>query len=594
MRFFSTLFASILGTLIALALIVLLGLLLFLGFAAASSQQPSVQPGSVLTMELSGSIPEQVSGDPFKQTFADEPAYDLRDVRLALQKAAADDRIEAVWLKPHGIQASWATLQEVRTALTTFRESGKPLYASGGEYFMSEGDYFLASAADSIFADPEAFFEFNGFNLDVAFLAGTLEKLGIEPVIFRAGTFKSAVEPLQREDLSPENRQQLTDLVESQNTVFMNAVAERRGQSPDYWQSVAADSAFITAERARDAGLLDALLYEDQVREQFKGRLGLEADDDLETVKLKDYVKISPEDAGLEVGTEGRIAVVYAVGSIMTGKSADGTLGSTTFGESMKTAREDENVDAVVVRVNSPGGSAVASDAMLREIELTKQEKPVVISMGDLAASGGYWISTPADTIVADPLTITGSIGVFFTFFNAEEFFDDKLGITFDGVQTSPYADLFSGVEPLSDSEEALLQRTVTDTYERFLQRVAEGRDMTTEQVDAIGQGRIWMGQQALDRGLVDVLGGLDDAIAIAAEMAGLEPDTYSVRTLPRPKTFFEELNEALGAQSARTLVRWMASPLERTLLDRTDQLRDLAEMNGTVQARLPMELQLR
>lgn len=594
MRFFSTLFASILGTLIALALVVLLGLLLFLGFAAASSQQPSVQPGSILTMELSGSIPEQVSGDPFKQTFADEPPYDLRDVRLALQKAAADDRIEAVWLKPHGIQASWATLQEVRDALTTFRESGKPLYASGGEYFMSEGDYFLASAADSVFADPEAFFEFNGFNLDVAFLAGTLEKLGIEPVIFRAGTFKSAVEPLQREDLSPENRQQLTDLIEAQNAVFMNAIAERRGQSAEYWQSVAADSAFITAERARDAGLLDALLYEDQVRDQFKVRLGLEADDDLETVELKDYVKISPEDAGLEVGNEGRIAVVYAVGSIMTGESADGTLGSTTFGESMKTAREDENVDAVVVRVNSPGGSAVASDAMLREILLTKREKPVVVSMGDLAASGGYWISTPADTIVADPLTITGSIGVFFTFFNAEEFFDDKLGITFDGVQTSSYADLFSGVEPLSDAEEALIQRTVTDTYEGFLQRVADGRDMTTDEVDAIAQGRVWMGQQALDRGLVDVLGGLDDAVAIAAEMAGLEPDTYSVRTLPRPKTFFEELNQALGAQSARTFVRWMASPLERTLLDRTSQLRDLAAMNGTVQARLPMELQLR
>ncbi|NBC19256.1 MAG: signal peptide peptidase SppA [Bacteroidetes bacterium] len=594
MRFFSTLFASILGTLIALALVVLLGLLLFLGFAAASSQQPSVQSGSVLTMELSGSIPEQVSGDPFKQAFADEPAYDLRDVRVALQKAAADDRIEAVWLKPHGIQASWATLQEVRNALTTFRESGKPLYASGGEYFMSEGDYFLASAADSVFADPEAFFEFNGFNLDVAFLAGTLEKLGIEPVIFRAGTFKSAVEPLQREDLSPENRQQLTDLVEAQNAVFMNAIAKRRGQSADYWQSVAADSAFITAERARDAGLLDALLYEDQVRDQFKTRLGLETEDDLETVKLKDYTKISPGDAGLEVGTEGRIAVVYAVGSIMTGESADGTLGSTTFGESMKTAREDEDVDAVVVRVNSPGGSAVASDAMLREILLTKREKPVVVSMGDLAASGGYWISTPADTIVADPLTITGSIGVFFTFFNAEQFFDDKLGITFDGVQTSPYADLFSGVEPLSDGEEALLQRTVTDTYEGFLQRVADGRDMTTDEVDAIAQGRVWMGQQALDRGLVDVLGGLDDAIGIAAEMAGLEPDTYSVRTLPRPKTFFEELNEALGAQSARTVVRWMASPLERTLLERTDQLRDLAKMNGTVQARLPMELQLR
>lgn len=595
MRFFSTLMASVLGTLLAFALIFFLGLLFLIGLAASSDPQPVVRSGTVLQIPLSGPIPEQVTGDALTQALSNEPAFDLRDVRQALRKAAADDRIEAVWLQIEGVAASWATLQELHDALLDFRASGKPIYASSGEYAMSEGDYFLAVTADSVFAHPEAFFEFNGFSLDIMFYQGLLDKLEVEPQIIRAGTFKSAVEPFQRTDLSPENEEQLRTILNDQNEVFMTAVAARRGGTAASWQQRAAEQAIITAEQARDAGLLDALLYHDEVTDLFKTRLGVEADADLRTVQLEDYVYVPPADAGLVVGNEGEIAVVYADGTIMSGKSSAGILGSETFGDAMEEARDDEDVDAIVLRINSPGGSAVASDAMWRAIRLAAEQKPVVVSMGDYAASGGYWIATAANgPIVAEPLTLTGSIGVFSIFFDLSGFFNDKLGITFDGVETSPYADMFSGLETLSEAERTLLQQMTDDTYDKFLRKVADSRELTVEEVDAIGQGRVWTGLQAQRHGLVDELGGLDEAIALAAEQVGLAEDTYRVRTLPRPKTFLEELNETLSTQAAHLWTRWSASPVERELLRYGHLLEDLARMHGTVQARLPVEVRIR
>ena len=594
MRFFSTLVASVLGSLIALGFVIFLGFLFLAALAASSDTQPVVRSGSVLVMKLSGAIPEQVSHDSFNQAFGGEAAFDLYDVTRALQKAAVDDRIDGVWLQLHGVQTNWGTLQEVRAALIAFKESGKPLIASSGEYMMAEDEYFLASVADSVFASPEAFFEFNGLYLEVMYYKGLLDKLDVEPQIIRAGKFKAAVEPFLRDDLSEENEEQLAALLESQNKVFLDAVAESRGRPATDVQHLTEDPAFITATEAYEAGLLDGLLFEDEVVDLFKKRLGKDEGAKLRQVSIDAYVNVPASDAGIQTGNEGDIAVVYAVGTIMSGTSGNGVVGSATFNKAMRQARENDRVKAVVLRVNSPGGSASASDAMWREIDLTAKEKPVIVSMGDLAASGGYWIATAADTIVADPQTLTGSIGVFGVLFNLGPMFDNKLGITTDNVRTSAYADMFSGMRPLSESERALLQHAIQTTYNQFLKKVADNRGLDVETVDAISQGRVWTGQQALDLGLVDVLGDLDTAIAIAAEKAGLDEGTYRTRLLPRPKTFMEELNDVLSARVSQTWLTLRASPAERTLAKQVRLLEDLIEMHGTVQARMPMEITIR
>ncbi|MDX1547242.1 MAG: signal peptide peptidase SppA [Rhodothermales bacterium] len=593
MRFFTTLLASLAGTLLAFALAFFFGFLFLLALAASADTTPSVRSGSVLVVELSGAIPEQVSGDPFAQAIGGEPAYDLYGLTRAFEKAAADSRIEGVWLKLRGVTAPWATLQEIRHALGGVREAGKLVVASSDDFPMREVEYFVATAADSVFAAPESFFEFNGFYLEVLFYNQLLEKLDVEAQIVRAGTFKSAVEPFFRDDLSPENEEQLAALLASQNAVFLEAVGTRRGITPEAVRRFLDDEALITSDAAYAAGLLDGLRFEDEVEALFKSHLGLDPDDDLRTVSARSYVRVPDREAGLEVGSE-EIAVVYAAGTIMPGESLSGVVGSETFNAAMEDAREDDDVRAVVLRINSPGGSASASEAMWREIALTSEAKPVIVSMGDYAASGGYWIATAADHLLADPTTITGSIGVFSLFFDLGEFFSGTLGITHDNVRTGPYADMFSGLRSLSEPERALLQRSTDETYARFLAKVAKSRGLSVAAVDSVGQGRVWTGQQALDLGLIDGLGTLHDAVAFAAAEAGLEEGDYRVRTLPVPKTFLDELNDALAVQAAAVWQRAALTSTEQALLRHARTLDDLLRMQGTVQARLPMQWRVR
>jgi protease-4 len=442
-------------------------------------------------------------------------------------------------------------------------------------------------------------FEFNGFYMTLEFYQNLLEKLEVEPQIIRAGKFKSAVEPFIREDLSPENEAQLMAILNTQNDEFMEAVAASRGLSVDSLKAQASGEAIITASRAFDAGLLDGLLYEDQVRDIIKRRLGVEEDEDLETVSMESYARVPASDVGLEVNREGDIAIVYAQGAIMSGESSQGSpfsgavLGSETLAKAMREARENEDVKAVVLRINSPGGSAAASDAMWREIKLTAEKKPLVVSMGSLAASGGYWIATAGETIVADPLTITGSIGVFALLMDVSGLFENKLGITFDGIRTSPYADIFSGVRPLSEAEQGMLGSFVDETYDDFLQRVAESRGIAPAQVDTIGQGRVWTGRDALEIGLVDTLGSLKNAVEIAARKADLGDGPYRVRVLPRPKTFVEQLSETLNAKVASAWTRLTGSALEEAVLRQARILAAAAESHGEVQARLLYEVRM-
>lgn len=602
MRFLSNLIASTLGVLLAFGLLFFFLLMFLFAVALSADQAPTVRSGSVLVLNLAGDVPEVVSGDALSQAFGGEPAFDLYRLKRALRRAAADDRIDALWIQMQGMDASWATLQEVRAAVLRFQESGKPVIASSDDYAMDESDYFLASAADSVFAAPEAFFEFNGFFLTGEFYTGLLEKLGIEPQIIRVGQYKSAVEPFFRIDFSEENEQQLRDMLTSWNSVFMQAVAERRGLTPEALQVLAEEAVILTAEDAYEADLLDGLLFRDQVVELLKARLGYEADDDLRRVEMKNYVRVPDEEAGLEVGDEAEVAIVYAVGGITSGHSGfesnplfgGRVVGAETFNEAMREAREDEDVAAVVLRIDSPGGSASAANAMWREIELTADEKPVVVSMGTYAASGGYWIAAPAHTIVADPLTLTGSIGVFSVFFDVSELLEDKIGINFDLVQTSPYADMFSGLSSLSPEEEAILQRTLQDTYASFLEKVARGRDLEIEAVDAVAQGRVWTGAQAKEVGLVDELGGLERAIDVAAELAELEEDSYRTRILPRPKTFLEQMSEMLNARAAKAWLSLSASPAERALLHQAQLFRELKNEHGRALARMPFHFTIR
>lgn len=602
MRFLSTLVASTIGTLLAFGVIVLFLFLFLFALSLSSGQAPPVTPGSVLVVDIEGPIPERMSDDPFATAFAgsDRVRYDLRDLKGALQKAAADDRIDGVWLRLRQTSAAWATLGEVRDALDAFKESGKPLIASSADFGMSEKTYYLASAADSAFAAPQAPFEFNGFQIMSQFFKGALDKLDVQPEVIRAGEYKSAVEPFTREDLSDPNRTQLTALLNAQNEQFMQHVAASRGRDAEALNQLARESALLSADQAVEEGLIDSLRYEDEVHDIIKTRLGMDADANLRTISVPRYANVPASDAGLQPASDGEVAIVYAEGQIISGSSEDifpgsqaPLIGSTTFSDAMEEARTNANVNAVVVRVNSPGGSAAASEVMWRAVELTTREKPVIVSMGDYAASGGYYIAAGADSIVANPQTITGSIGVFGILFDASGLFENKLGITFDGVSTSPYADMFSGVEPLSDAEHQLLERNIDATYDRFLQRVADGRGMSVEEVDAVAQGRVWAGQDALNVGLVDTLGTLDDAVRIAAQKAGMGEGPYRVRTLPRMKTFFERLNESLYGQAATLWTEMTTSPAERMLMEQRRTLQDLARTHGTAQMRLPVDIRI-
>lgn len=600
MRFLSTLVASALGTMIALGILFFMGLLFLLILMSAADQTPRVSPGSVLVLELTGPIPEVVSGDPINQVLASEPPFDLRGLVSALRMAREDDRIEALWIQVRSLSGSWAALQELRAAVQYFKESGKPVFASSDDYPMTEAAFFVASAADSVFAAEQGIFEFNGFNVTVAFFQNLLEMLDVEPQVVRAGRFKSAVEPFTRQDLSPENEEQLAAYVEMLDEVFMEAVAEGRGIAPDSLRRIASEDAIISASAAHRAGLLDGLLFRDEVVEIIKSRIGVAPDDDLQEIRMNAYYRVPPSDAGLDVNRDGDIAIVYAVGQIVSGESemadpfGSNFVGAETFVEAMTEARESDGVGGVVVRIDSPGGSASASDVMWRAIQRTAEVKPVVVSMGGLAASGGYWIATGAPTIVADPLTITGSIGVFGLFFDLSAMFENKFGVTFDGVQTSPYADMFSGISQLSDEERQMLEAFVDDTYDAFLLRVANARKMSAAEVDSIAQGRIWMGGHAVDIGLVDTLATLSDAVAIAAREAGLGDGPYRVRVLPRPKSLLEQLTSGLSARATKAWMNVSTSPAERALLAQLNELRSALEYHGKVQARLPVDISVR
>lgn len=586
MRFFSTLLATALGSLIAFGLLIFLASLIMAGIitSAVSTGEPTVSSESVLTLELSGPIEESGATNPLFELLEVPQPQSLNHIRNTLQHAATNDRIEAIWLKPQGVVAGWPTLLEVREALLEFKQSGKPVFASAaGDFTMRESDYFLASSADSIYASPRSFFEFNGFYVSVSFYKGLFDKLNIEPTVLRVGTYKGGIEPYTREDLSRENRTQLAAVLENWDQLLIQTIAQARSLDPEEIETLLSSGNVFTTEDALDAGLLDGLLQNDEVETLIGERIGI--DGDLNTIDLSDYTESTK---GKSSGSDNKIGIMTASGTIISGTGSDlnGYLGASSFQKSMKKFRENDQVKAVVLRIDSPGGSATASETMWQAVKQTSREKPVIVSMGDLAASGGYWLATAGDTILASPHTLTGSIGVYGMHFSIGQMLDTKLGITSDEVRTSAYADMFSGMRRLRPSERALLERTLNDTYDKFLVRVSENRGMSVEAVHEVAQGRIWTGEAALQAGLVDLLGTMDDAIALAAEMADLQEDDYQIQTLPESESLMDQYLELFLSR----VRAFFESPVEAQLRSEHRLLEEAVSLQGVPIARLPLD----
>lgn len=604
-QFFKFMFASMLGTLLVgvLLLVLFVGMLAALGSAFSFESKPAaIKDGTVLHLTLDQEIVDRGDKDqlaldlgPFKAT----SKIGLNDLLADLEKAKTDDRIKGVFLDLSFLQGRTATLREIRDKLVDFRTaSGKPVIAFADLY--TQGSYLVASAADQVYLVPEGDLDFRGLRSEMMFFSGLFEKLGIDIQFIRGSNnkFKSFGEAFTEKQMSPANREQVSALLAGIWNDYLDAIGPQRKLDKDRLNAIADGLLVRHAPDAVTYGLVDGLKYRDEVLALVKERMGLPADKPLELAGLNRYTRAyvpkpkaegDKKDAGLF--KKPKVAVVYAQGDIMTGESEDGRIGSATLSEAIRKVREDSTVKAIVLRVNSPGGSGLASDVIWREVQLAKQVKPVVVSMGDVAASGGYYISCAANKIYAEPSTITGSIGVFGMIPNMQGFFNQKLGITFDGVQTHKYAGMMTTSRPLTAEEKGIIQGYVDRFYDTFKSRVAEGRKMTVAQVDSIGQGRVWTGTDAKARGLVDAIGGLEAAIAEAGTMAGLGKDEYRTVDYPEQKDFFQELMEGLNGESKAWVAR-QAFGEDAELLHQFEAVRKARGMTG-IQARLPFELEI-
>ncbi|SMD43631.1 protease-4 [Aquiflexum balticum DSM 16537] len=539
MRFLGNVLAVIVGLLIfsVMSFFILAGILAVI---SSAEDEIDIKENTVLVLNLEGRILTERSSedDPDFSSFGlfgGIPTIGLTNLKRAVQTATENENVKGIFLKAGTFTAGQAGMKEFRDELVKFKNSGK-FIVSYGEYY-TEGGYYLSSVADEVYVNPSGAMEFNGFAAEVMFFKGLLEKIEVEPQIFRVGDFKSAVEPFMLEKMSDESRLQTESLLGDLNKTLLEEVGESRGIS---FEQISEINSKMLVRKTKDAvehKLVDALWYEDQVINLLKEKLGLKEEDNINTVNINRINKSAKTKNRL---SKNRIAVIIAEGEIMGGK-LEGTIGSEQFKEEIKKARKNKDIKAIVLRVNSPGGSALASEVIWREMEEAKKEKPIIASMGEVAASGGYYIVAGADTIVAQPNTITGSIGIFGLWFNAQGLLNNKLGITTDVVKTGEYSDFLSPTRKITEMEKSVFQGQVEEGYDVFLTRVADGRNKSKEDVMKVASGRVWTGNQALENGLVDVLGSLEDAIAIAAEKASVSDD-YRVVYYPQEKPWFERI----------------------------------------------------
>jgi protease-4 len=516
MGFFKAILSSCLGALVAMILFALLVIAVI--SAMTSKKQVIVAGDSVLHLSLDAPINELEVENPFSELplpGAGRQNIGLMQLISAIEHARDDEKIRGIYLEVSYPMAFYSTVEEIRQSLQDFRQSGKWVIAY--DETMSEAGYYLSSVADKVYLNPEGTIEFNGLTARFTSFKKLFDKLEIKPQVFRVGEFKSAVEPFMMEKMSEENRLQLQSMINSVYDEMLDGIAESRGISEEELRRMSGQMLIRNAEDAVAYGLVDSLLYFDEFESLLKKRTGVEESDKLSLVKYSQYQKsYSP------FGPSGNeIAVIVAEGTILPGSSEEQTqplVGADTYEKLIRRARLNDRVKAIVIRVNSPGGEYQSSDRIWREIELAAEVKPVIASMGDFAASGGYYISMACDTIVAQPETVTGSIGIFGMMFDMSNFFDHKLGITFEEVKTGNYGELFTVTRPLTGPEKEFWQKTLDDNYEDFLAKAAEGRGLTREQVRSVAAGRVWTGTEAMANGLVDLLGGFDEAVKIAVE----------------------------------------------------------------------------
>ncbi|MBQ2413956.1 MAG: signal peptide peptidase SppA [Rikenellaceae bacterium] len=588
MNFIKTFLASLLAFFVANFVWFFLLIMFFAGVAALSqSSTVAVSPKSVLHIDLAESIVDAPVDDPFSEF--DPMSMDMQkslsnmDVMHAIGAAATDPNIEGIYINLTGAgTVSAAMLEEVRGYLNSFKESNKFIIAYGETY--SQGGYYLASVADSIYLNPAGQMDWRGLAMQVVFYKGLLDKLGVEPQVFRHGTFKSAVEPYILNRMSPANRTQMETIANSIWGSLVNDIATSRNLSIDSLNMYATELSAMMPAEVVEKRLIDGLKYEDEIQDILREKLELDADEDVNFVTLGEYVASNPY---TETYSDNKIEVIYADGQIVQGRSAKGSLGSTTLAEQLAEARMDEDVKAVVLRVNSPGGSALASEVMWREMELLRQQKPVIVSMGDYAASGGYYISAPADVIIADANTLTGSIGVFGLMFNAEKTLQNKLGVSIDVAKTNPSADMGSFHRGVTASERDFMMKGIEEVYSTFVNHVADGRNMTFDSVDAIGQGRVWTGNDGKRIGLVDEIGGLQYAIAVAAEKAECLDDYMVREAIGEPTGFMAIMDKFSAHISDRKMRKEMG-----IFYDDYCTLRALMENEGVQALALPIKIQ--
>lgn len=582
-------FKYVLATIVGIILSGILMFFIFLGSIGAmisSQDQPvKIDEHTVLHMELSSPIADRSNKNPMEnfdfESFQPVNQLGLNDILANIKKAKEDENIDGIYLDFTMIPAGMATIEEIRSALIDFKASGKFIISFADTYTQST--YYLASVADKVYLNPEGLVTWTGMRSEIMFFKEALEKIGIEAQIIRHGKFKSAVEPFMYKQMSPENREQIMTYMGSVWNHMLTRISETRNIPVEQLNKLADNLTLNSADAALEHGFVDGLKYKDEILAELKELTGEKENDEIKSVTLAKYTKVPKKRKSLE---KDKIAVVYASGSVIMGEGAEGTIGSDRISKAIREARKDSTIKAIVFRVNSGGGSALASEVIWREVKLAQQVKPVIASLGDVAASGGYYIVAPAEKIIANPNTITGSIGVFGMIPNGKKLLNDKLGIYVDVAKTNPHADIYSFSRPLSAKEKETIQLNIEEIYETFITHVAEGRGMTKEEVDEIGQGRVWSGANAIEIGLIDEFGGLEKAIEIAAQSANLEK--YRVVDLPKLKDPFQQFLENIqGNVKASILKDELGNEYKYY-----QHLQDIKNIQG-IQARIPYDIEL-
>lgn len=586
-QFFKFMFASVIGVFVAFLLlfVVLAGLMASLVGSSKNDDKKEIQANSVLELKLNYLIEERSSNNPFKQidfaTFESTQNPSLAQIIKAVKGAADNNNIKGIYLNLSVSPNDYATLEAIRNELIAFKKSKKFIVAYAE--IMEEHSYYLASVADEIYLNPAGQLLIDGFSSNTPYLKGMFSKLGVEPQLIRHGKYKAAGEPLISDKMSAENKQQIEAYMGSMYHNFVSAIAQSRKKSNEDVLKIIDNFELQTPNDAKQLGMITDVLFEDEVQALLSKKTGVTKFDD---IHLLGADAVASSVASTPYSVKEKIAVIHCIGDIVSGKGDDETMGSETIVAALRKAKADSNTKAVVLRINSPGGSAMASDVIWREVILTKKVKPVIVSMGALAASGGYYIAAPADVIVAQTNTITGSIGVFALLLNAQQLLKDKLGINVETVNFGKYANIGTPTRPLTDDEQKIMQKFVDRIYDDFINKVAQGRNLTHQQVDSIAQGRVWSGSDAKKIGLVDEFGDLNKAIEIAAKKVNLKE--YRLLQLPEQKDPFEQILSSFN-DKAQT---YMAKQQFGEQYEWYNQLKKSLKYEG-IQMRLPIETKI-